>query len=60
MKNNIIVRTGTLGVIAATVTLLSFHSPVSVDSIVGFGCIFALLAVASLEYRISWKWLFGR
>ncbi len=36
MKNNIIVRTVTLGAIAAAVTLLSFRFPVSVDSIVGF------------------------
>jgi hypothetical protein len=61
MNNNIIVRTVLLGVIAAAVTLLSFHSPaVSVDSIVGYGCIAMLLGLAALEYRINWKWLFGR
>lgn len=61
MKNNIIVRTVLLGVIAAAVALLSFHSPVvSADSFVGYGCILMLLGLASLEYRINWKWLFGR
>ena len=61
MKNNIIVRTVLLGVTAAAVTLLSFRSPVvSADSLVGYGCIAMLLGLASLEYRINWKWLFGR
>lgn len=60
MKNNIIVRTVLLSVFAAAVTLLSFRSPVSADSIVGYGCIAMLLGLASLEYGISWKWLFGR
>ncbi len=60
MKNDIIVRTVLLGVFAAAVTLLSFHPPVSAESIVGWGCVLTLLAVAAMEYRISWKWLLGR
>jgi hypothetical protein len=61
MKNNIIVRTVLLGVIAAAVTLLSFQPRfVSVDSLVGYSCILMLLGLAGLEYRFNWKWLFGR
>ena len=60
MKNNIITKTVLLGVIVAAVKLLSTRSQVSAETIVGYGCIAMLLAVAALEYRISWKWLFGR
>ena len=60
MKNNIIAKTVLLGVLAAAVTLLSYRSLISADSIVGYGCIVMVLALASLEYRISWKWLLGR
>ena len=60
MKNNIITKTVIPGLIAAAVILLSFRSPVSVESIVAYGSVIMLLGVAALEYRISWKWLFGR
>lgn len=60
MKNNIIATTVLLGVLAAAVKLLSVRSPVSVDSVVGYGCILMLLGLAAMEYRITWKQLFGR
>ena len=60
MKNNQIVLVVTLGIVAATALLLSFRFDLGADSLVGYASVFTLLAVASLEYRISWKWLFGR
>ena len=57
MKNDII----TLAVILATfvagsVFLLSAQTPVSVEALVGYGSVLALIGVAALEYRVSWNW----
>lgn len=60
MKNNQVIPVVTLGLVAATALVLSFRSHVGVDSIVGYASVLALLGVAALEYRISWKWLLGR
>jgi hypothetical protein len=60
MKNNIITHAALLGITAAALLLLSFRSQVSVDSAVGFLCVLAVLGVAVMEYRISWKWILGR
>jgi hypothetical protein len=60
MKTNIIILAALSGLTAVAALLLSFRSPVSADSIVGFVSVFALLGMAALEYRISWKRLFGR
>jgi hypothetical protein len=60
MKNNIITQAALLGITAAAVLVLSVRSQVSVDSIVGFGSILALLGVAAMEYRITWKEVLGR
>jgi hypothetical protein len=60
MKNTIITQTVIPGLIAAAVLLLSFRSQMHVESIVAYGSIVMLLGLAALEYRVSWKWLFGR
>ena len=60
MKNNIITQAALLGITAAAVLVLSVRSQVGVDSIVGFGSILALLGVAAMEYRITWKEILGR
>ena len=61
MKSNIIILAVLSGgVIAATALLLSFRSPVTADSVVGYASVLALLGMAALEYRINWKRLFGR
>ena len=60
MKNNIITQAALLGITAAAILVLSVRSHVSVDSIVGFGCIAMLLGVAATEYRITWKEVLGR
>ncbi len=60
MKTNLIILAATLGVIAAVALVLSFRSPVSADSLIGYMSVFALIGVAALEYRINWKRLFGR
>jgi len=60
MKNNIISQTVIPGLIAAAVILLSFRSPITAESVVAYGSIAMLLGVVALEYRISWKKLFGR
>ncbi len=61
MKNDTITLVAILGTIVAGATfLLSSQSPVSVEAIVGYGSVIALLGLAALEYRVSWKWLGGR
>lgn len=59
MNKNILVAVP-LGVVAVTALLLSFRSSVSAESLIGYAGVAALLAVAALEYRITWKRLFGR
>jgi hypothetical protein len=61
MKNEITTLAVTLGLTATAVYLLSrAHSAISAETLIGFGAVVALLAVAAVEYRISWKKLFGR
>jgi hypothetical protein len=60
MKNNKQLLAVTLGVIALAALLLSFRAPVTADSLVGFLSVTAILGIAALEYRISWKRVFGR
>lgn len=59
MKNNTTILAVTLGAIAAAAYLLSF-APISAESLVGYGSVLALVAVGALEYRLSWKNLFGK
>jgi uncharacterized paraquat-inducible protein A len=49
-----------VSLVAVAALLLSARSPVNAESLIGYVSVFALLSVASLEYRISWKRLFGR
>lgn len=61
MKNDIIILATLLGTtIAAGAYLLSAQSPVSVEALVGYGSVLTLVGVAALEYRITWRGLFGR
>ena len=60
MKNNITTHAAILGITAAALIVLSVRSHVSVESIVGFGSIIALLGVAAMEYRLTWKEILGR
>lgn len=59
MKSNLIVIAATLGVLAAAV-VLSFRSSVDADSLIGYLSVLALVGMAALEYRISWKRLWNR
>lgn len=58
--NKIIVLAALSSVLAGTAILLSVRSPITAESAIGYAAVLALLGVASLEYRISWKRLFGR
>ncbi len=49
-----------LGLIAAAALTLSIRSQVSVESVIGYASVLALLGGAASEYRIGWKGLFGR
>jgi len=59
MKKNILVAVP-VSVIAVAALVLSYRSSVSAESLIGYVSVFALLAVASLEYRINWKRIFSR
>ena len=59
MKKNILVAVP-VSLIAVAALVLSYRSSVNAESLIGYVSVFALLAVASLEYRISWKRIFGR
>ncbi len=58
MKKNILLA-ATSSAIAAAFILLSLRSPVTADSLIGFASVLGLLGIATLEYRINWKRLFG-
>jgi hypothetical protein len=49
-----------VSLLAVAALVLSVRSPVNAESLIGYGSVLALLAVAALEYRISWKRLLGR
>ncbi|WP_414663982.1 hypothetical protein [Horticoccus sp. 23ND18S-11] len=59
MNKNILVAVP-VGLLAVAAIVLSFRSSVSAESVIGYASVFALLSVAALEYRISWKRLLGR
>jgi len=60
MNKNILIQAAIPGALALAVFLLSFGSSVSAESLIGYGSVVALLGMATLEYRINWKRLFGR
>lgn len=59
MNKNILVAVP-VGLLAVTAVVLSFRSSVSAESLIGYASVGAVLCVAALEYRITWKRLFGR
>ncbi|MBI5691919.1 MAG: hypothetical protein HZC55_17700 [Verrucomicrobia bacterium] len=59
MNKNILIAVPT-GLLAVAALVLSFRIPVNAESVIGYVSVLALLAVAALEYRITWKRLFGR
>ncbi len=59
MKKKILVAVP-VSLIAVAAVVLSFRAPVNAESLIGYASVLGLLGVASLEYRISWKRLFGR
>jgi len=61
MKHELTTLAVTLGLTGAATYLLFRANPaINADSLVGFGVILMLLAMAAVEYRITWKKLFGR
>jgi hypothetical protein len=61
MKNEITSLAVSLGLIGSAAYLLSrVHPTVTAESLIGYGVILGLLALAALEYRINWKSLIGR
>lgn len=60
MKTNTQLRAVIPGVIAIAAFVLLLRAPVSADSLVGYMSVVTLLGIAALEYRISWKGVFGR
>jgi hypothetical protein len=59
MKKNILIAVP-FGLLAIAALVLSVRSSVSAESLIGYFSVFALLGVFALEYRITWKRLFGR
>lgn len=61
MKKEILLLAVALSLTGLAAYVLSrVHPALSADSLIGFGVVAALLAMAALEYRISWKSLIGR
>jgi len=58
--NNKIVTAATPALIASAVLLLSFRFPMNATVFVAYGCVLALAAVLVIEYRVTWRNLFGR
>ena len=59
MKNTIVTIAVLLSVTAAAALVLSVRPQVSVDSVIGYASVLALVGVAGLEYRINWRRLFS-
>jgi hypothetical protein len=59
MKNKIILAV-VPSVSVLTALLLSFRSLITAEALVGYLSVLVLLGVASLEYRLNRKGLFGR
>lgn len=47
-------------VIALAAILLSIAPQINAESMIGYIAVLTLLGVAALEYRLSWKRVFGR
>lgn len=61
MKNELTALAITLSLTGAVTYLLSRGYPASnADSLIGYGVVLMLLAIAAAEYRITWKKLIGR
>jgi hypothetical protein len=58
MNKNLLLA-ATSSTIAVAVLLLFLRSPVTAECLIGFVSVLGLLCVATLEYRINWKRLFG-
>ncbi len=59
MNKNILVAVP-ISLLAVAALVLSYRFPLTAESVIGYFSVFALLAVMALEYRITWKGLFGR
>jgi hypothetical protein len=59
MKTKILVAVP-VSAIAVAALVLSARTSVNAESLIGYASVFALLSMAALEYRISWRRLFGR
>ena len=61
MKHHITTLAVILGLTGTAAYLLSRADPaINADSLIGYGVVLMLLAMAAAEYRISWKKLIGR
>ena len=60
MKTNTQLRAVIPGAFAIAAFVLLLRAPVSADSLAGFVSVLTLSGIAALEYRISWKGVFGR
>ena len=59
MKKILVIAVPT-SLIAVAALVLSFRASVNAEALIGYATVFALVGVAALEYRVSWKRLFGR
>ena len=59
MNKNILIAVP-VSLVAVAALVLSLRSSVNAEALIGYASVFALLCVASLEYRINWRRLFGR
>lgn len=60
MNKNIVLLAVTPGIVAVAALVLSVRSQVDADSVVGYACVLALAAIATLEYRINWRRILSR
>ena len=59
MNKNILVAVP-VSLIAVAAIVLSVRSSINVEALIGYASVSAVLCVAALEYRITWKRPFGR
>jgi hypothetical protein len=60
MKTNTLLLSVIPGVIAPAAFLLFLRVPVNAETLIGSLSALAVLGIAALEYRFSWRRVFGR
>ena len=60
MKNTKLTVAAIPGAIAISAIVLSLRAPVNAETLIAYGSVFALLALAAVDYRVRWTRVLSR